>query len=153
MQFSRLVEQQSRLAEQQSLIRAQAADARSCMGMQIIQHSEEVEDAEGGDPLSLRGTLEAIHSVDLAHPNVVQTYKSTQRPIAVSSTSHQPIPHIQLGCQAAAFTTACSTAGCKFGKADSLLASATLQCSRQSAQLTKNGHTLRIFMCSVYVVY
>lgn len=59
------------------------------VAVKIIQHSEEVEDAEGGDPLSLRGTLEAIHSVDLAHPNVVQTYKSTQRPIAGPETSQR----------------------------------------------------------------
>ena len=57
------------------------------MCAQIIQHSEEVNDADGGDPMSLGGTLETMHSVDLAHPNVVQTYKSTQRPIIVSHTS------------------------------------------------------------------
>ncbi|KAK9827983.1 hypothetical protein WJX81_005140 [Elliptochloris bilobata] len=37
----------------------------------------------GGDmtPAStMKGALEAMHSVDLSHPNIVQTYKSTQRP-------------------------------------------------------------------------
>ena len=29
---------------------------------------------------TMKGALEAMHSVDLSHPNVVQTYKSTQRP-------------------------------------------------------------------------
>ena len=49
----------------------------SCL-LQIIQHTEEVL-GEDGDVMSLSGTLEAMHSVDLAHPNVVQTYKSTQK--------------------------------------------------------------------------
>ena len=31
----------------------------------------------------MAGTLEALHSVQLGHPNVVQTFKSTQRPIPV----------------------------------------------------------------------
>lgn len=63
------------------------AHAEASGASQIIHHSEEVLDSEGGDPLSLRGTLETIHSVDLAHPNVVQTYKSTQRPITVPCSS------------------------------------------------------------------
>ncbi|KAK9790562.1 hypothetical protein WJX73_005557 [Symbiochloris irregularis] len=55
------------------------------VAVKIIQHSEEVADVEGGGPMSLRGTLETMHSVDLAHPNVVQTYKSTQRPIIAAT--------------------------------------------------------------------
>ena len=46
--------------------------------MQIIQHTDEVTGSDG-DVMSLSGTLEAMHSVDLAHPNVVQTYKSAQK--------------------------------------------------------------------------
>ena len=32
---------------------------------------------------TMRGALEAMHSVDLGHPNIVQTYKSTQRAVQV----------------------------------------------------------------------
>ena len=32
---------------------------------------------------TMRGALEAMHSVDLGHPNIVQTYKSTQRLVQV----------------------------------------------------------------------
>ncbi len=31
----------------------------------------------------MRGALEAMHSVDLGHPNIVQTFKSTQRAVQV----------------------------------------------------------------------
>lgn len=30
---------------------------------------------------TMRGALEAMHSVDLGHPNIVQTFKSTQRAV------------------------------------------------------------------------
>lgn len=32
---------------------------------------------------TMRGALEAMHSVDLGHPNIVQTFKSTQRAVQV----------------------------------------------------------------------
>lgn len=32
----------------------------------------------------MRGALELLHSVNLRHPNIVQTYQSTQRPMEVS---------------------------------------------------------------------
>jgi hypothetical protein len=32
---------------------------------------------------TMRGALEAMHSVDLGHPNIVQTYRSTQRLVQV----------------------------------------------------------------------
>ncbi len=38
---------------------------------------------------TMRGALEAMHSVDLGHPNIVQTYKSTQR--AVQVHMHKPV--------------------------------------------------------------
>ena len=40
--------------------------------------------------MSLSGTLEAMHSVDLAHPNVVQTYKSTQKNVSVRRVTACP---------------------------------------------------------------
>lgn len=36
---------------------------------------------------TMRGALEAMHSVDLGHPNIVQTYKSTQRLVQVPPRS------------------------------------------------------------------
>ena len=36
---------------------------------------------------TMRGALEAMHSVDLGHPNIVQTYKSTQRAVQVRLSS------------------------------------------------------------------
>ena len=36
---------------------------------------------------TMRGALEAMHSVDLGHPNIVQTYKSTQRAVQVGLTA------------------------------------------------------------------
>lgn len=40
---------------------------------------------------TMRGALEAMHSVDLGHPNIVQTYKSTQRAVqARPPSSHSP---------------------------------------------------------------
>ena len=54
---------------------------------QIIQHTDEVTGSDG-DVMSLSGTLEAMHSVDLAHPNVVQTYKSAQK----APTTVRPVP-------------------------------------------------------------
>ena len=35
---------------------------------------------------TMRGALEAMHSVDLGHPNIVQTYKSTQRAVQVGQS-------------------------------------------------------------------
>ena len=37
---------------------------------------------------TMRGALEAMHSVDLGHPNIVQTFKSTQRAVAVCILFH-----------------------------------------------------------------
>ena len=36
---------------------------------------------------TMRGALEAMHSVDLGHPNIVQTYKSTQRAVQAGPPS------------------------------------------------------------------
>ena len=36
---------------------------------------------------TMRGALEAMHSVDLGHPNIVQTYKSTQRAVQAGPLS------------------------------------------------------------------
>ena len=38
----------------------------------------------------MRGALEAMHSVDLGHPNIVQTYKSTQRLVQVLLSPLKP---------------------------------------------------------------
>ena len=57
--------------------------------LQIIQHTDEVTGSDG-DVMSLSGTLEAMHSVDLAHPNVVQTYKSAQKTPNTVRPAHQP---------------------------------------------------------------
>ncbi|CAK0736720.1 hypothetical protein CVIRNUC_000792 [Coccomyxa viridis] len=40
---------------------------------------------------TMRGALEAMHSVDLGHPNIVQTYKSTQRAVQ-SGQEYRPSP-------------------------------------------------------------
>lgn len=37
---------------------------------------------------TMRGALEAMHSVDLGHPNIVQTFKSTQRAVQ----ARRPLP-------------------------------------------------------------
>lgn len=50
-------------------------------------------EGENGDmtPAStMKGALEAMHSVDLSHPNIVQTYKSTQRP--TQARAHRCLP-------------------------------------------------------------
>jgi len=39
---------------------------------------------------TMKGALEAMHSVDLSHPNIVQTFKSTQRPSRVRRRSAGP---------------------------------------------------------------
>ena len=39
---------------------------------------------------TMRGALEAMHSVDLGHPNIVQTYKSTQRAVQVGPLHLRP---------------------------------------------------------------
>ena len=52
----------------------QAADAEFLAGSGL---------ASATPSSTMRGALEAMHSVDLGHPNIVQTYKSTQRAVQV----------------------------------------------------------------------
>ena len=50
--------------------------AGSPVAVKVIPH---VGPAGGPGPAGVRGALEALHAVDLAHPSIVQTYKSAQR--------------------------------------------------------------------------
>eukprot|EP00884_Botryococcus_braunii_P002377 jgi/Botrbrau1/1213/Bobra.0163s0021.1 len=53
------------------------------VAVKIIQHPTDALDPNSGgsDMGTMRGALELMHSVDLHHPNIVQTYKSYQRPM------------------------------------------------------------------------